>query len=150
MNKKRAFTVILSLIISTSLFYGLTVSTAKGPISHYTGTFDTWYSDLNAKIVESSWSVTNVKSMAIFNAKFTELNIAEEVPGTYDSFRIWMQADSVKIVGNIITISGTAKLWKNGKLLSKPALFITIDPDNLATQFHMTLDSNWIDGSLTP
>jgi len=150
MNRNRAFAVILSLIISISLFFGLNLSTARGPIPHHRGTFDTWYGDVNAKIVESSWSVTYVKDRAIFVAKFTELNIAEEVPGTYDSFRIWMQADSVQIVGNVVTISGTAKLWKNGELIINPALIITIDPDNLAAQFHMTLDGYWINGSLTP
>jgi len=116
----------------------------------YKGTFDTLYSDPDAKIVESNWWFFIKGDWAVLYALFTELNILEEVPGTYDYFIIVLITQDVVPIANGYTITGTSYWWKNGVFANEFETAIIIDETDLWGQFRMAFDSEWIDGSLTP
>ena len=158
MERKAVSEIMLVLLLTGMLTLAYAVETvnttttiaAESSIS-YRGTCDTWYADINAKIVQSNWRVVMTESgKAIFFMKFIELNIWEEIPGTYDYVIVKMDTYDVQTTSNGFIIRGTSLWWKNEILTFTLETVITISETNYTTQFRMDIDGAWITGSLTP
>ena len=159
MNTKKGIVIISSLLIIAALITGITVTTS--PSLKYKGTCDTWYENnlgtgwitSYAKIVTSRWRIyTSLNEQTFFRLRFTELNILEEEPGTYDDFIVRMKADSVTLgEDGVVTITGISHWWKNGvrKDWDGPTT-ITIEETNYETQMIVDFGSCRLFGSLTP
>lgn len=165
--KTRTLAVAFSLVILTSIFSGLILTTAKSSV-FYKGTLDTWsenrIGDTNEwqrsdmKIIESQWRIfSSSDGSVIFYTSFTELNVAEVPlypqegePGTYDYIILSMKAQNVKHLKDGVEISGTCSLWKNGVLGSSFPATATVHELNYDAQLLWTDTATNIYGSITP
>jgi len=144
-------TGMLTLASAVEIVNTTTTTIATESSISYRGTCDTWYSDTDAKIVQSNWRVVITENgKAIFFMKFIELNIWEETPGTYDYLIVKMGTDDVQATSDGFIIRGTSLWWKNEVLTYTLETEITISATNYTTQFRVDFDGNWITGSLTP
>ena len=153
MNRKILIGLTVSMIIGVSCVGLVTVSAspfsfvkaASTPKSSllYRGTIETWIDrDLEetAKVIESSWRlIVHEDEWAMFYLKYTELNIEEEIPGTYDYFVIRMRSNDVEKTLEGCIVAGTSEWWKNGELTYSFEVVVTIDPTDLRSQFSMGL-----------
>ena len=159
MKLKCYFAIVFSMLV---LFTFCAISQAEDAAQvSYRGTFDTWfYMDgsqaTNAKAVDSSWQMGLTRGeKAWFYAHYLELNVAEEIPGTYDNFTIIMVTDNWESIGNGYFLEGTSFFWKNGVLTYQFDAQITIDSEFYVTQLraNFTIDQEnivQIFGSLLP
>jgi len=163
---------VASLLIVVALSSGLIATTTGGGQTaryvHYKGSLDTWYSILvdgswetyyGGKVVKSNWVVWILNSgTAHFFTKFSELNVGEEVPGTYDDFVVWMRTDDIEENNDdgYRRITGTTNWRKNMVETFTWETVITISETDYAIQFIMDLIAGplpavWrITGSLLP
>jgi hypothetical protein len=138
MKLKRSFAIIFSMLV---LFSFCAISQGKAIAqTSYGGTFDTWYyvdgvPTYDAKVVISQWKMGLTQDgRAWFFAKYIELNVSEEIPGTYDNFIVIMVTDIWEPISNGYSLEGTSYWWKNGILTYQWDTKITIDSEFYETQ----------------
>jgi hypothetical protein len=147
-KRKRALILLASFITILAIFTSSVTTTAKEPTSdviasaeiHFRGTLDNWYLvngtyDKNAKILSSTWLMGFTPGgIAGFYAKYLELNVYEEIPGTYDDFVIFMLASYWEPYNDGYYLEGRTYWWKNGVLTYEWDAEIIIDLGYYETQ----------------
>jgi hypothetical protein len=103
MNKHRllAITVLAMTLFLVSFASPLVFS--EKPDALYEGTLETWYWFTpfeegpypmdDAKVVEGEWKIIDLGGSFRVEMEWTELNIHEEIDGTYDTFEVEMTPD---------------------------------------------------------
>ena len=124
---------LASLLIVSTLV--ISPVSAKKVVYRANGTLDQYNDPMydGAIVFQGSWNIKIKENNEVdFEVRFLEKNINEEIPGTFDKFKIVLtQLDSLDITDSVCVIEGTLVWHKTGWDLEAPDGYIGDPPGNI-------------------
>ncbi|MFQ6080938.1 MAG: hypothetical protein ACE5OW_04655 [Candidatus Bathyarchaeia archaeon] len=112
--KSKILLALAGLLIVSTLFIS-PVSAQSPVIYRANGTLDEYNPGVTAEIFVGSWRIKIKDNKVNFKARYLELNVVEQIPGTKDKFRLVLtDVTTISISGSQCEIEGTLVFYKRG------------------------------------